>query len=344
MEILFFLDSNLKIIVISLICGILSCLITILSMPLIIRRLEAANITGKDIHKISKPIVAEMGGIGILFGFIIGIFSGIYLHPYITFQLTLTLVVILLVGIIGMVDDLIQLSSKEKFFLLFLAGLPLLLIAPPNVGLIYLIGIPIAFSIVSNLTNMLAGLNGIETGLGVIAMTSLTISCIILGKYDVAIISMSMLGALFAFLYYNKHPAQVFPGDTGTLIIGATIATVAVIGRLKLIAFIILIPNIIDATMKFYSAGVMNRQQHNPTQVNEEGKLIIPDKGFKSLIRFVLRKPISEKKAVRIIWAIGIIFGILGIIMAILMPSIIGHQTLTGFLKFKEFFYYVFSF
>lgn len=68
-------------------------------MPRLIRKLEKANIIGKDIHKTAKPIVAEMGGIGILFGFIIGIFAGIYLHPIITFQLTVVLVVILLVGL-----------------------------------------------------------------------------------------------------------------------------------------------------------------------------------------------------------------------------------------------------
>ncbi|MDR1722153.1 MAG: multidrug transporter [Methanobrevibacter sp.] len=341
MSLLFF-NSEINLIIISTIAGILSFLVTVLTMPRLIRRLEKANIIGKDIHKITKPIVAEMGGIGILFGFIIGIFVGIYLHPAISFQLTVSLLVIILVGLIGIVDDLIQLSSKEKFLLLFLAGLPLLLIAPPNIGLLYMIAIPIAVSIVSNLTNMLAGLNGIETGLGVIAMSSLTISCIILGKYDVAIISMSMLGALIAFLYYNKHPSQVFPGDTGTLIIGATIATVAFIGRVKLIAFIILLPNILDAIMKFSSAGVMERQQHKPTQVNEDGELIIPDQGFKSLIRFVLRKPISEKEAVRIIWLIGIIFGILGIITAIIMPQIVGSETLMQFTKIKEMFYYIF--
>ena len=70
-----------------------------------------------------------------------------------------------------------------------------------------------------------------------------------------AIISMSMLGTLIAFLYYNKYPAKVFPGDTGTLIIGATIAAIAFIGRVKLIAFIVLLPNIIDAALKFYSYG-----------------------------------------------------------------------------------------
>lgn len=334
-------SPDLTIFLISAICGILAFGITMFSMPRLIKKLKKANIVGKDIHKTSKPLVAEMGGIGILFGFIIGIFSGIYLHPILTFQLAIVLLVILLVGIIGMVDDLLTLSSKEKFILLFFAGIPLIWIAPPNVGLLYLIAIPIALSITANLTNMLAGLNGIESGLGVIAMTSLTISCIILGKYDVAIVSMSMLGALIAFLLYNKHPARVFPGDTGTLIIGATIAAVAFIGRVKLIAFIILIPNIIDAAMKFYSAGVMERQQHTPTQVNDDGKLIIPDKGFKSLIRLVLRKPISEKEAVRIIWGIGIFFGILGIIVAIVMPNIIGSHTLAQFIKYKDLLYYI---
>ncbi len=332
---------TLPLIVIALICGILSFVSTRLVMPWLIFKLEKAGIIGKDIHKSSKPIVAEMGGMGILFGFIIGIFAGIILFPTLAFQLAIVLVVVLLVGMIGMVDDLIVLSSKEKLFLLFLAGIPLWWIAPPNVGLLYMLLIPIAVSICSNLTNMLAGLNGIESGLGVISMTSLTISCIILGKYDVAIISMSMLGTLIAFLYYNKYPAKVFPGDTGTLIIGATIAAIAFIGRVKLIAFIVLLPNIIDASLKFYSAGVMERQQHKPTQVNEDGKLVRPQQGFKSLIRLVLRKPVDEKTAVMMIWGIGILFGIIGIIVAILMPGVTHNQTFAQFIHLKDYFYYL---
>lgn len=327
--------------IIAIVCGVMSCLVTKLSMPRIIRKLENADIVGKDLHKTFKPIVAEMGGFGILFGFIIGIFSGISLHQILVFQLAIVLIVILLVGIIGIVDDLLVLSSKEKLFLLFLAGIPLIWAAPPNVGLLYLISIPIAISIGANLTNMLAGLNGIESGLGIIALASLTISCLILGKYDVTIISMSMLGALIAFLYYNKHPARVFPGDTGTLVIGATIVSVALIGRVKLIAFIVLLPNIIDASLKFYSAGVMERQQHKPTQVNDDGKLIRPEQGFKSLIRFVLRKPIEEKTAVRLIWAIGLFFGLIGIITAILMPVVLQNQTLVHFMNIKESLYQI---
>lgn len=332
---------QLPLYVIAIICGLLSFFVTRFSMPRIIRKLEDANIVGKDLHKSWKPVVAEMGGFGILFGFIIGMFSGIYMHDVLTFPLCVVLIVILLVGIIGIVDDLLVLSSKEKLFLLFLAGLPLIWIAPPNVGIFYLISIPIAISIGSNLTNMLAGLNGIESGLGIISLTSLTISCIILGKYDVTIISMSMLGALVAFLRFNKYPAKIFPGDTGTLIIGATIVCIAFIGRVKLIALIVLMPNIIDAILKFYSAGVMERQQFKPTQVSEDGKLIRPVTGFKSLIRFVIRKPITEKQAVAAIWGIGIVFGVLGIVVAFLMPGVIGNQTLMNFLQFKEMFYYV---
>ncbi len=332
---------QLPLYVIAIICGLLAFSVTHLSMPRIIRKLEKADIVGKDLHKSWKPIVAEMGGFGILFGFIIGMFSGIYMHDVLAFSLCIVLIVILLVGIIGIVDDLLVLSSKEKLFLLFLAGLPLIWAAPSNVGLLYLISIPIAISIGSNLSNMLAGLNGIESGLGIISLASLTISCIILGKYDVTIISMSMLGALIAFLYYNKYPAKIFPGDTGTLIIGAAIVSIAFIGRVKLIALIVLMPNIIDAALKFYSAGVMERQQFKPTQVDDEGNLIRPETGFKSLIRWVIRRPITEKQAVRIIWGIGLIFGVLGIFVALTMPEVIGNQTLANFLQIKEMFYHI---
>lgn len=309
------------ILLVSGICGIVAFFATYLVMPKLISKLKDANIVGKDIHKLQKPIVAEMGGIGILFGFTIGMFIGIYVYPALKYQLIITLLVILLVGIVGMVDDLVRLSSKEKLFLLGLAGIPLIWIAPPGVGIFYMILMPISVSIASNLTNMLAGLNGIESGLGSIAMVSLTASCIIMGKYDVSIITMAMLGALIAFLIYNKHPSRVFPGDVGTLIIGACIAAVAFIGRVKIIAFVVLLPNIIDSILKFYSAGVMERQDHAPTEITEDGRLFAPSEGFKSLIRAILRRPMREKSVVLIVWLIGLFFGAVGIILAFTLTT-----------------------
>jgi UDP-N-acetylglucosamine--dolichyl-phosphate N-acetylglucosaminephosphotransferase len=309
-----------NLLVISILCGIISFVTTNFVMPRLIKRLKAANVVGKDIHKVSKPIIAEMGGIGILLGFTIGMMVGMFIYPSLKLGLSIVLLVILIVGIVGMVDDIVQLSSKEKLIFLFIAGLPLTLIAPPEVGWIYILAIPVSVSIASNLTNMLAGLNGVESGLGVISMTSLTIACIVMGKYDVSIITFAMLGALIAFLRYNRIPSRVFPGDVGTLIIGATIAAVAFIGRVKIIALVVLLPNIIDGFLKFYSAGVVERQNHKPTQVKEDGTLQVPPEGFKSLIRMILRKPMKEATVVKILWAIGLFFGIIGIILACILP------------------------
>ena len=105
--------------VIAIICGLLSFSVTRLFMPKIIQKLEEADIVGKDIHKSWKPVVAEMGGFGIIFGFVIGMFSGIYMHDILAFPLLIVLVVILLVGMIGILVELLALSSKSKFFLLF---------------------------------------------------------------------------------------------------------------------------------------------------------------------------------------------------------------------------------
>ena len=65
-----------------------------------------------------------------------------------------------------------------------------------------------------------------------------------------------------------------------------------------------------------------------------------PEKGFKSLIRLVLRRPIKESNAVKIIWIIGIVFGILGIILTIYMPIITGNASIERILMLKDHLYY----
>lgn len=63
----------------------------------------------------------------------------------------------------------------------------------------------------------------------------------------------------------------------------------------KIIAFIVLIPNIIDGFLKFRSVGVMERQNFKPTEVKENGELVAPSGGFNSLIRYILKRPMKEK-------------------------------------------------
>ena len=82
--------NSTELLLISGFCGLISFLITFFCMPTLIKRLKKAEIVGKDIHKLTKPEVAEMGGIGILLGFAISIMVGVYLCPQWQSQLTIT--------------------------------------------------------------------------------------------------------------------------------------------------------------------------------------------------------------------------------------------------------------
>ncbi|ADP77408.1 Glycosyl transferase, family 4, conserved region [Methanothermus fervidus DSM 2088] len=292
---------------------IVSFLATYLIMPKLIKKLKNAEIIGKDIHKPTKPLIPEMGGLGILLGFFLGVSIAYFLLPH--YHFLLALVVVFFVGIVGVIDDLVNLSWKEKIFLLFFSSLPVIFTFPKTI--FYLILIPLAFIVVPNLTNMLAGLNGLESGLGSIVMFFITIVCVILGKFHVTPISAAMFGSLFAFLLYNKYPARIFPGDVGTLTIGACICVVAFFGNIEFIVLIMLMPYIIDASLKFFSAGIMERSQHKPTKVTKDGLLVLPkERNFNSLIRLLLlKKPMKENEIVKIIWVIEIIFCILAVLL-----------------------------
>jgi phospho-N-acetylmuramoyl-pentapeptide-transferase len=96
-----------------------------------------------------------------------------------------------------------------------------------NIGLIYL---PIAiFSIVamSNAVNLTDGLDTLAAGLAGIAFVSYGIIAYQQGQVGVVTFCFTMVGSLMGFLWFNAHPAQVFMGDTGSLAIGAALATAA---------------------------------------------------------------------------------------------------------------------
>jgi len=96
-----------------------------------------------------------------------------------------------------------------------------------NVGFIYL---PLAiFAIVamSNAVNLTDGLDTLAAGLAGIAFVSYGIIAYQQGQVGVVTFCFTMVGSLMGFLWFNAHPAQVFMGDTGSLAIGAALATAA---------------------------------------------------------------------------------------------------------------------
>jgi len=95
----------------------------------------------------------------------------------------------------------------------------------------------------SNAVNITDGLDGLAGGLSVMVFLALGLiswnSTGIAGFEDMAIFCFILVGALLGFLVYNTHPAKVFMGDTGSLSLGATMASVAVITKHEL-TFIVL--------------------------------------------------------------------------------------------------------
>jgi len=106
-------------------------------------------------------------------------------------------------------------------------------------------GIFLLFMLVasSNAVNITDGLDGLAGGLSLIAFLTFALisanSPAIEGTGDIAVFCFVLVGALMGFLAFNSRPAKVFMGDTGSLSLGATLATIAIITKHELTFIIV---------------------------------------------------------------------------------------------------------
>ena len=293
--------------------------ITFALTPILKNKFKEKGITGTDLHKPDKVEIPEMGGTAVLAGFSISIIAAYYFYN--SQGLLAGLGVVILVGAIGIIDGIRKLSAIQKVLSLSAVGILLIPYSDPvllgyNLGMWYLVFVPIFFMFACNFTNMLAGFNGLEIGTGAIASLGMAVVAYLNGSTEGAVLSGTMFACLLAFLYYNRYPAKVFPGDVGTLIIGAALFTTMIVSKVELLGAVILLPYVTDAALKYLSAGVMTKESQTPTEL-KEGKLHMPEGSNLSLARlFIRRKPTTEPGVVWRVWAVEAVCCMLAVALA----------------------------
>lgn len=258
-----------------LLVPLLSFIITYLSTKSWIKIAKKENFLVKDMNKYNNPKIPSYGGIAVLFGFCMGVFLYISLSIF-YFQRTIHLIeifalltTILIIAFIGVFDDILGwkrgFKKWQKPLLTIPAAIPLMainagfneiyipFIGITNIGIFYtFILIPIAIVGASQGFNILAGLNGLESGLASIILLTLGfVTWKQTNKPWLALVCLSIVASLFAFWIFNKYPAKVFPGDILRYPLGALIACVAILGNTEKTALILFIPYFLEFSIKF---------------------------------------------------------------------------------------------
>ncbi len=180
-----------------------------------------------------------------------------------TYNLLIIMIVFVLYAFIGFLDDFLSLKKgknegltvSQKFIAQIIVAIIFFAIYMKyngntnftvttlgiDVDLGFGYGILILFLLVgfSNAVNLTDGLDGLAGGLSAIAFIAFALISLFIGKEDVGIFCFVLTGALAGFLMFNAYPARVFMGDTGSLALGAVLATVAILTRREITLFVI---------------------------------------------------------------------------------------------------------
>jgi phospho-N-acetylmuramoyl-pentapeptide-transferase len=176
---------------------------------------------------------------------------------------------------------------------------------PISMGIIY---IPFASFIIvatSNAMNFTDGLDGLAGLISVTAFAAYGGVAILAGQEFIARFCFTLVGAIFGFLWFNVHPAELFMGDAGSLSLGATLGVIALMtGEWLLLPLIIIIPlsEIISVVLQVvYFKITKGKRLFKMAPLHHHFELI----GW------------SETQVVQRFWLVSLLFGMLGMALAL---------------------------
>lgn len=299
---------------------LLALIITYVLTPLVKRFAVAVGAIDKpDARKVHQAAIPRLGGLAIFLGYMGSVLLNDSIpHDHKLFGFVLGTVILVIVGIW---DDIKQIEPKTKLMGQIIAAAILVAydirvdyINLPWGGVVYLKywAIPLTiFWIVgfTNIVNLIDGLDGLAAGISFIACIAVCAMTLQLGQIDLACISLALAGATVGFLRYNFNPAKIFMGDTGSMLLGYTLAAISVMGAVKTAATIALVvPAIVLGLPILDTLFAIVRRKISGRPIFK------PDKGH--VHHRLLAQGLTQKQAVLMMYAITALFGGVSVIVA----------------------------
>jgi UDP-GlcNAc:undecaprenyl-phosphate GlcNAc-1-phosphate transferase len=219
-------------------------------------------------RKIHKGAVASGGGMAIFLGFLIAFLFINRVSP----EITAFIIGAFIIVILGIADDILGLSAAPKFIIQSLAAFIAIYFGIRIDFSTLLHGRLVAYSFLSipvtylwiigitNAINIIDGLDGLAAGITTIASFTLASVAFLNGQVTVAVLALMLGFASLGFLPHNFR-SRIFMGDTGSMFLGFSLATLSVMGSVKLAAaFALFVPAIILAVPIFDTAFAIIRR------------------------------------------------------------------------------------
>lgn len=296
--------------------------IILVTMPYLIRKLTEKGLVVKDYYKKGNKLIPTGGGLAIMLAalFSISINSMFYKFEPANF---VALNVIMLFGLFGILDDMIDIGRPAKLVLMYYCSYPLMLFATQSSVIFPILGsidlgilygqliIPTFVLVTANLVNMHSGFNGMSSGLSVIILISLIIKSLMAGNINNITAIIAMAGATFGFYLYERYPSRIFWGNVGSLTVGSAIGVMIVMQGYIFSGFIMLLPHTINFLMYVYWR-VRKYPQVKFGKVREDGTLEVPNNLTLKWVLPYYRKA-TERQATYAMYAVTAVFCIIGI-------------------------------
>jgi UDP-N-acetylglucosamine--dolichyl-phosphate N-acetylglucosaminephosphotransferase len=289
-------------------------------MPAAIRSLVARASVVQDYHKPGKPPVARPAGPVLM--------AGIAAAELVLYALTLNAGVLAILAstaiafAVGYVDDRRVMPGWFKPVALLAAAVPIvalgahgdylnLVFGSAFIPLLYIPLIFVIMPVAGNTVNSIDVLNGVASGVMAIATVPLLAASAIFGNTEVFLAGLPLLFASLALFKYHKHPSRIFPGDSGTLLLGAMYGALAIAGKAEIIGVVALLPAVINSFL--FLSSVKRIVEHRQVKVrpvallNDFRLAASKEKAAPAtLVRLILAEgPLTEKQVAQKIFRLA---------------------------------------